>query len=97
MATKKAAPKKSSNGGGYDDTNRMVIFKQDDATPENRKPTFTGKLDVEGTEYRISLWPQTSKATGKKFLSGSIQLPDPAYSKGGGKADDAADEDDIGF
>jgi len=57
----------------YDDTNRLTIF-----VSQNRKnpksPSHFGFINVEGVEYRIALWPQVSKKTGQKYLSGAIQL-----------------------
>jgi hypothetical protein len=55
----------------YDNTNRWVLFKQDDR-PSDRHPEYTGTLNVEGTEYWINAWVKTSK-NGVKFFSGSIK------------------------
>lgn len=52
----------------YDDTNRGALFRNKDKTEGDRKPDYTGMLDVEGHKYRIAAWLKTSKA-GLPFLS----------------------------
>ena len=54
----------------YDNTNRGSFFKNDKQGNENR-PDFTGKLNVEGKEYRLSGWKKVS-AKGVSYLSLSI-------------------------
>ena len=47
-----------------DNTNRGAAWRNDDAIPpakfsvnsENRMPQFTGNIDVEGKQYRLSVW-----------------------------------------
>lgn len=56
----------------YSNTNRIVLFRNDKDGNESR-PDMTGTLDVEGVEYRVSVWRRES-ASGNKFLSGQIQL-----------------------
>lgn len=51
----------------YDDTNRGVLFKNDKGDNPNR-PDYTGKINVGGTEYRLSAWIKDSQS-GKKFMS----------------------------
>jgi len=51
----------------YDDTNRGVLFRND-RKENDTQPDMTGKVDVEGKEYRLAGWTKESKA-GKKFLS----------------------------
>jgi hypothetical protein len=68
----------------YDNTNRIVLFKNDKDGNESR-PDMTGTLDVEGVEYRVSVWKRES-ASGNKFLSGAIQLKEErAPAKPAGK------------
>ena len=56
----------------YDNTNRGVLFPNDKKGNEKR-PDFTGDLNVGGTEYKLSAWKKSSKA-GNNFLSISVQL-----------------------
>lgn len=57
----------------YDDTNRGVLFFEENKKSDNH-PDLTGKLNVEGKDYRIASWQKTSK-TGSKFYSLAISEP----------------------
>ena len=57
----------------YDDTNRGALFIADNKQSE-KSPDFSGSLNVEGKEYRISGWKKISRA-GKKFISVAISEP----------------------
>lgn len=54
----------------YDDTNRGTLFKADERR-NDRSPEYTGKLNIDGKEYRLSAWIKESK-TGKKYFSLSV-------------------------
>lgn len=56
----------------YDNTNRVVIFKNNKKEKESH-PEYTGTVNVEGKEYTISLWVKEGKAG--KFFLGSISEP----------------------
>ena len=58
----------------YDNTNRGVLFRNETATPENKQPYMTGKINVEGKDLQLAGWMQESKG-GKKFLSLKVQEP----------------------
>ena len=71
----------------YDNTNRGVLLANDKKGNEKR-PDFTGDLNVGGVEYKLSAWKKASKA-GNNFLSISVQLkegqkapPKPAPAAG---------------
>lgn len=51
----------------FDDTNRGVLFKNDKGDNPKR-PDYTGKCNIAGTEYRMAAWILDSQ-TGKKFMS----------------------------
>ncbi len=68
MATKTKASKTSEKQ--WDDTNRGVLFVNDKDGNEAR-PDFTGKINVNGEDYRIAAWKKESKAGGE-FLSISV-------------------------
>jgi uncharacterized protein (DUF736 family) len=67
----------------YDDTNKGILFNEE-AKKSERSPDWTGKLDVEGKEYRIAAWERTTK-TGTPILSLAISEPkvvtDAGYQK----------------
>ncbi len=72
-------------------TNRGAVWRNDDAMPpakfsvnsENRKPQFTGELDIEGKKYRLSAWtrefdkPEMGK-NGKPTPNITFSISDPA-------------------
>ena len=64
----------------YDNTNTGVLFAELNKTNE-RGPDYTGKLDVNGTEYRLAGWKkQGARGT---FLSLKVELPRGAQGGGG--------------
>ena len=74
----------------YDNTNRGVLFKNDDKKTE-KHPDYTGSININGTEHYLSAWIQTSKK-GTKFMSlsiggakgekKSVGTPDPVVDDG---------------
>ena len=75
----------------YDNTNTFALFKNDQGDNPKR-PNYTGNMNVDGIEFRISGWIRES-AKGK-FISGTVQLKDN-NSAGAtrGAAVEGADED----
>lgn len=63
----------------------MSVFPNDKEGNEAR-PDFTGKVLIEGKEYRVALWNQTSQG-GKEYMRGKATLPDPQYANSGGATD----------
>jgi len=55
----------------YDDTNRGVLFRDSDKEEGSKKPDYTGKINVNGKDYRLAGWLNTGRS-GVKFLSLSI-------------------------
>lgn len=55
----------------YDNTNSGVLFRNEDKGDGDKRPDYTGKLNVEGEDYRLAAWVRESKA-GTKFLSVKI-------------------------
>ena len=51
----------------YDNTNRGVLFKQEDKPKENA-PDYKGTFNRKGEDFRIAGWLKISKA-GKPYLS----------------------------
>ena len=79
----------------WDNTNRGVLFPNDKKGNEAR-PDYTGDINVEGVEYRLSAWNKRSK-TGNSFLSISIQKKDgqqrPAQKPAAKPVNDFTDDD----
>ena len=77
----------------YDPTNQGALFYEKEVKSE-RHPNMTGKLNVEGKEYRIAAWEKTSRS-GDTFLSLAISEPreqaevtDTGYEQARAKADE---------
>lgn len=51
----------------YDNTNSGVLFKNDKEGNEKR-PDYTGEINVDGKDLRLAAWIKTS-AKGNKFMS----------------------------
>ncbi|WP_339908270.1 hypothetical protein [Symmachiella dynata] len=55
----------------YDNTNRGVLFRN-----KNRKtdkhPDYTGTINIRGEEFRLAAWTKTSRNSGQKFFSLSV-------------------------
>lgn len=49
----------------YDNTNSGVLFKNDEKKNE-KSPEYTGKINIEGKEYKLSAWVKEGKK-GKFF------------------------------
>lgn len=55
----------------HDNTNRGVLFKNDDKKTE-RQPDYTGSLNVGGKEFFLDAWIKEAK-TGRKYMSVSVK------------------------
>ena len=55
----------------YDNTNRGVLFKNEDKQQDSHAD-YRGQLNVNGQEFWLDAWIKTSKA-GKKFMSVSVK------------------------
>lgn len=53
----------------YDDTNTFVLFKNDKEGNEKR-PDYTGKVNVNGKELRLAAWIKDGKKG--KFMAGKV-------------------------
>lgn len=86
----------------YDNTNSGAAFPRDNANP--KAPKWSGPLNVNGTDYQISIWEKTSKQ-GTQFLSMKVEPPRQKQgitahnkAKGNGYQPQAQDDgDDIPF
>jgi len=67
----------------YDNTNSGALFSS--VKKSEKSPDFTGKINVEGKEYRLAGWRKTSQA-GKKYLS--LKVSTDEYNAGRARAED---------
>jgi hypothetical protein len=71
----------------YDNTNRFTLFpnknKQADNPEHDRKPHYTGKININGVDHWLNGWLKTAQTTGVKYLSGT--LGDPCDAPRGGQ------------
>jgi uncharacterized protein (DUF736 family) len=56
----------------YSNELRGVLFPQDAET--ERHPNLTGKVEINGVEYRLAAWKRES-AAGNPYLSLKVSLP----------------------
>ena len=63
----------------YDNTNRGALFKVDNKESD-RHPDYTGTVNIEGRDFRLSGWIKEKKEGGK-FLSLSVQQPKQQRSR----------------
>ena len=79
----------------FDNTNRGALFRNDKQGNEKR-PDYKGKINVAGTDYRVSGWLRQSKDGQTKFLSLQVEpveeVAKPAL-KAKPVADDAFDDE----
>ena len=59
----------------YDNNNRGVLFKNDRKTEGDKKPEYTGSLNVDGVEFFLDAWLKVGKS-GAKFMSVSVKRKD---------------------
>lgn len=52
----------------YDNTNSGALFKNNTKEEGDNRPDMTGVVNVDGKEWRLSAWSNTSKS-GMKYLS----------------------------
>ena len=59
----------------YDKSNRGVLFRNDRKVEGDKKPEYTGSLNVDGVEFFLDAWLKVGKS-GAKFMSVSIKRKD---------------------
>jgi hypothetical protein len=59
----------------FDNTNRGAMFKNKRKEVGDKKPEYTGSLNVGGVDYFLDAWLKTA-ASGEKFMSVSIKQKD---------------------
>lgn len=61
-----------ADGQQYDEEMRFVLF-QNEKKQEN-SPSMTGTIQINGVKYKLAAWTKFAQSSGKKFLSGTVQL-----------------------
>lgn len=57
----------------YDNTNKIAIFRND-KRGNDKAPDYRGTLNVDGKEFKVSLWLREKKdGSGMKYMQGSVQ------------------------
>ena len=51
-----------------------------DKNGNEKKPDWTGKINIDGKEKRVAIWKRKS-ASGIEYLSGTIEEPQPAQEE----------------
>lgn len=75
----------------YDNTNSGVLFKNDKDGNEKR-PDYTGEINVDGKDLRLAAWIKTS-AKGTKFLSLRVSEKEERRESQPAQGDDFGDND----
>lgn len=63
----------------YDNNCRGVLFKNDRKVEGDKKPEYTGSLNVDGVEFFLDAWLKVGKS-GAKFMSVSVKRKDKQTS-----------------
>ena len=58
----------------YDNENRGVLFPNKYKEDGDKKPNYTGSVDVQGEQWRLAAWDNTSK-NGVKYISLVVSEP----------------------
>lgn len=77
----------------YDNTNSGALFKNDDKREGKKDPDYKGSVNVDGVDYWVSSWINTSKA-GQKYMSLKLKAKEPRQESAPAKAPVAAGNDD---
>jgi uncharacterized protein (DUF736 family) len=65
----------------YTNENSGAIFKNDKRETENH-PMYKGSLNVEGKEYWVSVWVNTSQKSGQKYMSLKLNPKEQVHQQG---------------
>lgn len=70
---------------------------ENDKKGNDKRPDWTGKINIDGAEKRVAIWKRTS-ASGIEYLSGSIEEPmKPADQPAKEEPEPEAIGDDLPF
>ena len=78
----------------YDNTNRGVLFKNE-RKQQDKHPDYTGKIDVEGKEYKLAAWIKDGKKG--KFMSLAVSIDDGSRKERSSDNTPPFQDDDVPF
>lgn len=79
----------------YDNNMTGALFRNENATNE-KAPSHTGTLEIDGVKYRLAAWVREKKSDGGKFFSLKVELMEARRSQPA-PARKADLDDDIPF
>lgn len=79
----------------YDNTNRGVLFKNDNKQSDNH-PDYKGNINFDGQDCWLSAWLKESK-NGAKFMSLSVTPKDGGATKTFSAPVESSKEEDVPF
>jgi uncharacterized protein (DUF736 family) len=80
----------------YDNSNRGALFRVTDKQGNDKRPDYSGNLNVNGVDYELSGWMKVSKA-GNKFMSLTIKEPFKKTTKVATPVVEPFEDDEIPF
>jgi hypothetical protein len=81
----------------FEAVNQLVpkIQQQGQDQIKPTRPDYTGNLNVDGIEFRVSGWVREGK--NGKFISGTVQIKEEKTEERGKPAVEGADDSDLPF
>ena len=80
----------------YDNSNRVALFRVTDKQGNEKRPDYSGNLNVNGVDYELSGWMKVSKK-GNKFMSLTIKEPFKKTTKVATPVVEPFEDDEIPF
>ena len=80
----------------YDNSNRGALFRVTDKLGNEKRPDYSGNLNVNGVDYELSGWMKVSKK-GNKFMSLTIKEPFKKTTKVATPVVEPFEDDEIPF
>jgi len=80
----------------YDNSNRGAFFRVTDKQGNDKRPDYSGNLNVNGVDYELSGWMKVSKK-GNKFMSLTIREPFKKTTKVATPVVEPFEDDEIPF
>lgn len=85
-----------ANNEEYDDTNKGAIWKSK-FTDNPKSPQYTGHLNVEGEDYKVSAWTSKSDNPRAPVLNIQVQKVSEFEAAQPKKVESPIDDEDVPF